>query len=56
MSSQPVAYPRFQDVEDLGVERVEADALNPTRGVLVGIALCAPFWAGLYLLVRSIWN
>jgi hypothetical protein len=56
MTSQPVAYPRFSDVEHFCTEFVEADALNPTRGILVGIALCAPFWASVYLFVRSIWN
>jgi hypothetical protein len=56
MSTQPVVYHAFSDADDFDVEfDREADALGPIRGILVGIAMCIPFWAAaVYLVLRSI--
>jgi hypothetical protein len=53
MSSQPIAFEAFQDIDELWVESdwETEESLNAIRGVLVGIALCMPFWAGLFWLV-----
>jgi hypothetical protein len=58
MTSQPAIYESLPDVDDdLDTEfDSEAEAFNPIRGMLVGIALCAPVWAALYWMFRSIWG
>jgi len=57
MASHPVTYEPFPDVDDLGLDfEADADVLNPVRGILMGIVICAPFWAAAYLAVRVIWG
>jgi hypothetical protein len=57
MSSHHVTYERFPDVSDVGVEfDGDVDVLRPCRGILLGIAVCAPVWAAVYLVFRAVWN
>ena len=56
MSTQPAMYHAFSDADEFEVEfDRDGDALDPMRGILVGLALCVPFWAGaVYLVLRWI--
>ena len=57
MTTQPVTYEPFPDADDLALEfEGQADVLNPVRGILVGILVCAPFWAAMYLVFRAMWG
>ena len=57
MTSHPVTYERFPNVSDSSVELDgEADVMSPFRGILMGIALCAPIWTALYLVFRAMWS
>jgi hypothetical protein len=55
MGSRPLAFEAFQDIDELQVEPDwdTAESLDAIRGVLFGIILCVPFWAGVYWLVTS---
>jgi hypothetical protein len=54
-TTQPISFDAFQDTDELQVEPDwETDeSLDAIRGVLFGMALCLPFWAGVYWLVTS---
>jgi hypothetical protein len=56
MSTQPVLYEVFQDVDDVPVELdVEtAESSNVVRGFLFGISLSVPFWVAVYWFLRSL--
>jgi hypothetical protein len=54
MTSQPVIYEPFPDVDHEVELEDEFDLLNPVRGIVIGIALCAPFWVGVYWMFRSV--
>jgi hypothetical protein len=56
MSSQPVPYEVFQDVDNVPVELdVETtESFNVVRGILFGISLSVPFWVGVYWFLRSL--
>ena len=57
MSTESVLYEALPDVDDSLVE-LEPDkaveSFDVMRGILVGVMLCLPFWAGLYLILRSL--
>ena len=62
MSSRPVAFGALQDVDHLRAEpdagtaelAESVESSDFLRGVLLGFALCTPFWAGVYWVVRSL--
>ena len=56
MSTQPVVYDAFPDVDEFDAKHKEpeGDVTNPVHGVLFGVVMCLPFWAAVYLLLRSI--
>jgi len=51
MTSQPIAVETFSELPD---HLEPTDIPNLLRGIVVGVGLCAPFWAGVYWLVRSL--
>lgn len=56
MSGQPVTFEAPQDIDNFTVELDEGtvESLDALRGVLFGLLLCLPFWAGVYLFIRSL--
>ena len=55
MTTQPAVFESLGKMDELQLDcEHEADVMDPLRGVLLGIVLSAPLWAGLYLLVRAI--
>jgi hypothetical protein len=56
MSGQPATFETPQDIDnftvELGDETVES--FDAVQGVLFGLLLCMPFWAGVYWFVRSL--
>ena len=52
MSTGPVAHQPFPDLDAFQSEADREDVFNPIRGILVGIVLCAPFWAAVYWILR----
>jgi hypothetical protein len=49
MTSQPATYQTFPDIDRNVEPEGDFDVMNPVRGIVMGIALCAPFWVGVYL-------
>jgi hypothetical protein len=55
MSTPPIAFEALHGIDERQVEPdwETVESLDAIRGVLFGIALCVPFWAGVYWLVTS---
>jgi hypothetical protein len=57
MSTESVLYEALPNDADCLVE-LEPDgpveSFDVMRGILFGVMLCLPFWAGLYLILRSV--
>jgi hypothetical protein len=53
MSTPPIAFEAFPDVDELRAEPDQdpVESFNAIRGILFGVALCVPFWAGVYWIV-----
>ena len=57
MSTESVFYEALPDVDDSLVElepEGAVESFDVMRGILVGVMLCLPFWAGLYFFLRSL--
>jgi hypothetical protein len=55
MSGQPGTFETTQDIDNVTVELDEelVESLDALRGVLFGLVVCIPFWAGVYWVLRS---
>jgi hypothetical protein len=57
MNTQPFAFEAFQDIDAPQIElNSELDSetdesLGASRGILLAVALCVPFWAWVYSIV-----
>ncbi len=56
MTGQPLTMEPAQDIDRLTVELDDetVESLDALRGVLFGVLLCMPFWAGVYWLLSSL--
>ncbi len=56
MTGQPLTMETAQDLDRLTVELDDetVESLDALRGVLFGVLLCMPFWAGVYWLLSSL--
>ena len=56
MSMESVLYEALPEDETLVELEPDgaAECFDVVRGILFGVTLCLPFWAAVYLLVRSI--
>jgi hypothetical protein len=57
MSTESVLYEALPDDDDSLVELEHdgaVESFDVMRGILVGVMLCLPFWAGVYLILRAL--
>jgi hypothetical protein len=57
MSTESAFYEALPDVDDSLVElepEGAVESFDVMRGIVVGVMLCLPFWAGLYFFLRSL--
>jgi hypothetical protein len=54
-TTQPLSFEAFDEIDELQVEPdwETVESLDAIRGLLFGIVLCVPFWAGVFWLVTS---
>jgi hypothetical protein len=54
MSTQPFIFEAFEDIDELQVEldtepdSETVESLGASRGILLGVVLCVPFWTWVY--------
>jgi hypothetical protein len=55
MNGQPATFETPQNIDNLAVQLNDetGESLDALQGVLFGLLLSLPFWAGIYWIVRS---